>query len=52
MIFFTKNNYLGGKNSARFIPQRGVAAKRYRQAGQNCAEIIINLKICNQERLN
>jgi hypothetical protein len=29
MIFFTKNNYLGGKNSARFIPQRGVAAKRY-----------------------
>jgi len=31
MIFITKNYYLGGKNSARFIPQRGVAAKRYAQ---------------------
>jgi hypothetical protein len=29
VIFFTKNNYLGGKKSARFLPQLGKAAKRY-----------------------
>jgi len=28
LIFFTKNLYLGGKNSARFIPRLGKAAKR------------------------
>ena len=28
MIFFTKNNYLGGKNAARFLPRLGKAAKR------------------------
>jgi len=28
MIFLTKNNYLGGKNSAPF-PRLGKAAKRY-----------------------
>jgi hypothetical protein len=26
--FLHENHYLGGKNSARFIPQRGMAAKR------------------------
>jgi hypothetical protein len=29
--FLHENHYLGGKNSARFFPQRGVAARRYVQ---------------------
>jgi hypothetical protein len=46
MIFFTKNNYLGGKNSVRFIPQRGVAAKRYGLFQKNRTRITKqNLKI-------
>jgi hypothetical protein len=31
LIFFTKNNYLGGKNAVRFLPRLGKAAKRYQQ---------------------
>jgi len=29
VIFFTKNNYLGGRKSVLFIPKQGKAARRY-----------------------
>jgi hypothetical protein len=41
VIFITKIHYLGGKNSARFIPQRGVAAKRYLPLARNSGEFNI-----------
>jgi hypothetical protein len=45
IIFLTKNYYLGGKNSARFIPQQGKAAKRYQQPMRNLKNLNISQSI-------
>jgi hypothetical protein len=44
VIFITKNIYLSGKNSVRFIPQQGKAAKRY--ARLVCAQTTLFLSEC------